>query len=270
MEIVGLLLALIVGLSLGLLGGGGSILTVPIFVYVLGYEPAQAIAASLPVIGATSLIGAIGHWRNGNVNGRAAVSFGAAAMAGAYLGAGLAVFLSGTVQLLLLAIVMLAAALSMLRQAPPVSTPVGEAALSPVITVAVGLGIGMLTGVVGIGGGFLIVPALVVFARLSMKHAIGTSLVVIALNSAAGAAGYLTRVSIPWTQTALFTLVAVAGALVGVRLVRFVSQAALRRAFAGLLFLIGTLMVIRNSVALSPRPASRRAADSVLPQPSHE
>lgn len=110
---LGFALGALIGLSLGLLGGGGSILTVPIFVYVLGFEPKEAIAMSLAVVGATSLSGSVGHWRAGHVNVRVALIFGTVAMVGTYLGARLAVFFSGPVQLALFAVVMLSAALFM-------------------------------------------------------------------------------------------------------------------------------------------------------------
>src|SRR2546430_3836728 len=114
---LGYALAALIGLSLGLMGGGGSILTVPIFVYGLGYDPKLAITMSLPVVGVTSLVGAVGHWKAGNVDLRTAALFGVVAMTGAYVGARLAVFLSGVLQLSLLAAVMLAAAISMFRSA---------------------------------------------------------------------------------------------------------------------------------------------------------
>ena len=114
MLILGYCLAGLIGLSLGLMGGGGSILTVPIFVYVLGFDPRLAIAMSLPVVGGTSLVGAMGHWRSGNVNLKTAALFGLIAMCGAYVGARLAVFLTGAMQLAILSVVMLAAAASML------------------------------------------------------------------------------------------------------------------------------------------------------------
>ena len=115
MLILGYALAALIGLSLGLMGGGGSILTVPIFVYVLAFDPKLAIAMSLPVVGVTSLVGAIGHWRAGNVNLKTAAIFGVVAMISAYVGARLAVFLTGALQLSLLAVIMLAAAISMFR-----------------------------------------------------------------------------------------------------------------------------------------------------------
>ncbi len=168
MIVLGYALAALVGLSLGLMGGGGSILTVPIFVYVLGFDPKLAIAMSLPVVGATSLVGAVNHWRNGNVNLKMAATFGLVAMGGAYLGARLAVFVSGAFQLILLAIVMLAAAISMFRSATRASRQKTAAVVDPGrgmplgLMVPVALCVGVLTGLVGIGGGFLVVPALVI------------------------------------------------------------------------------------------------------------
>lgn len=267
MQLLGLALAALIGLSLGLLGGGGSILTVPIFVYVLGFAAKPAIAMSLPVVGATSLVGALGHWRAGNVNLRVALIFGGVAMAGAYAGARLAVFVSGRVQLTLLAIVMLAAAASMFRSSRSREGGVdaraqgAEGGARPLgLVLAVGLGVGLLTGLVGIGGGFLVVPALVVLGKLPMKQAIGTSLVVIAMNSLSGFLGYLGQVTIPWSFIALFTAVAIAGILVGTYLVRFVSQAALKRAFAVFLVLMGGMMLYRNNVSAGSRRTDALAA----------
>ncbi|HJR67443.1 MAG TPA: sulfite exporter TauE/SafE family protein [Gemmatimonadaceae bacterium] len=255
MDAVGLLLASVMGLSLGLLGGGGSILTVPIFVYVLGYAAKPAIAMSLPVVGATSLVGAFGHWRAGNVNLRQAFSFGIVAMVGAYAGARLAVLVSGVVQLTLLAIVMLGAAMSMLRQTGARPTALGTVDAEPVsrwLVLVVGLAVGMLTGLVGIGGGFLLVPALVLLARLPMKQAVGTSLLVIAMNSASGFAGYVGQVDVPWRFMAMFTTVAIGGILAGTYLVRFVSQRALKRAFAVFLLVMSGVILYQNRGVFSP------------------
>ena len=238
------MLASVIGLSLGLLGGGGSILTVPVFVYVLGYAAKPAIAMSLPVVGATSLVGAIGHWRAGNVNLRQALTFGIVAMVGAFAGARLADLVSGVFQLTLLALVMLGAALSMLRR--PIAQPPGAEPVSRWVVLVVGLGVGLLTGLVGIGGGFLIVPALVVLARLPMKQAVGTSLLVIAMNSASGFLGYLGQVDVPWAFMAVFTAIAIGGILVGTYLVRFVSQQALKRSFAVFLLVMAGVILYQN------------------------
>lgn len=264
-------LAALIGLSLGLLGGGGSILTVPVLVYVQGFGAKTAIAMSLPVVGATSLIGALSHWRGGNTRFRAALFLGVTAMAGSYLGARLSVFLSGPAQLIMLAVVMLAAAASMLRSPAGRAFSKGEkgsegavAARTPVPKaklLAVGFGIGVLTGIVGTGGGFLIVPALVVLARVPVKQAVGTSLLVIAMNSASAFAGYAGTVDIPWKFVMVFTAVALAGILAGTHLLRFVSPGALKRGFAVFLLAIAGLLLYQNHQAvtglISHRPDSR-------------
>src|SRR5688572_22650780 len=173
MTALGLVLAALIGLSLGMLGGGGSTLTVPVFVYVLGFDPKSAIAMSLPVVGAASLVGAASHWRAGQVQVKTALLFGLVAMAGSFLSARLlAPRVSGGLQLALLAIVMLAAAVSMFRNAGGRRQAEGSSArpASPPILAAVALAVGTLTGLVGIGGGFLIVPALVLLARVPMKE----------------------------------------------------------------------------------------------------
>ena len=200
MTLLGLAFAGVIGLALGLLGGGGSILTVPVLVYVLGVAAKPAIAMSLPVVGLTSLVGAAAHWRLGNVRLATAALFGVLAMGGAFAGAKLSVFLSGAAQLVLLAVVMLAAAVAMLRtrrgdgrERSKETSPAQWSLLAPVA-----VAVGVLTGLVGVGGGFLIVPALVLLARVPMRQAVGTSLLVIALNSAAGFGGYIGTIDIDW------------------------------------------------------------------------
>jgi hypothetical protein len=159
---------------------------------------------------------------------------------------------SGVVQLTLLAIVMLGAAMSMLRPTAARAATVDAEPVSRWLVLIVGLGVGMLTGLVGIGGGFLIVPALVILARLPMKQAVGTSLVVIAMNSASGFAGYLGQVEVPWGFMAAFTAVAIGGILAGTYLVRFVSQQALKRAFAIFLLLMSGVILYQNRGVFSP------------------
>ena len=268
MLLLGYALAALIGLSLGIMGGGGSILTVPIFVYVLGFDPKLAIAMSLPVVGGTSLIGAIGHWKSGNVNLKTAALFGAIAMVGAYTGARLAIFLSGAFQLVLLAIVMLAAAVSMYRSAKRdarTAAPPAERSMAIGLLVPVALAVGLLTGIVGIGGGYLVVPALVVLARVPMKQAVGTSLLVIAMNSASGFAGYLGQVTLPWGFMAGFTAVAVAGIIAGTYLVRFVSQGVLKQAFAAFLVVMGAFILYKNRASLRPAPAVASGAAVAAP-----
>ena len=244
MLVIGLALAALIGLSLGLLGGGGSILTVPVLVYLLGFEPKTAIAVTLPMVGITSLVGVFGHWRAGNVHLRMALVFGLVAMLGAFTGARLSQYLTGAVQLTVLGVAMLAASLSMLRGRPE-ADPDAERRPIAVIMLA-GFCVGILTGVAGVGGGFMAVPALVLLARTPMKQAVGTSLLVIAMNSAAGFAGYLGQVEIPWGFLAAFTAVAVVGIVVGTRLVNHVSQSQLRRAFAVFLLAMAAIVLYQN------------------------
>lgn len=249
MLLIGLLLALLVGLSLGILGGGGSILTVPIFVYVLGIEPKAAIAMSLGVVGVVSLVGAWSHAREGNIDGKIALLFGSVAMVGTYLGARLAAYVSGAFQLTLFAIVMLLAAIFMYRDPKSpggtVSAPEGLEDRWLLISLE-GVAVGVLTGLVGVGGGFLIVPALVLLAGVPMKVAVGTSLLIIFMKSVSGFYGYLDLVPIDWGFMAAFSASAVVGILVGSRIVRFIPQRALRKAFALFLVLMGVLILYRN------------------------
>jgi uncharacterized membrane protein YfcA len=200
-------------------------------------------------VGATSLFGAASHWRAGNVNLRVAILFGVIAMAGTYLGARLAVYFSGGAQLALFAVVMLTAAWFMFRPKRVDSNPADGPQSMPLgLIVVEGIAVGVLTGLVGVGGGFLIVPALVLLGKLPMKQAVGTSLLVIAMKSAAGFAGYLGQVEVEWGFMALFTAVAITGILLGTYLVRFVSQHALQRAFAVFLVLMGTFILYQNRI----------------------
>jgi uncharacterized membrane protein YfcA len=249
---LGLLLAGLMGISLGLLGGGGSILAVPILKYVVGFGAKEAIASSLAVVGLSSLFAAIGHWRAGNVNLRVALTFGTVAMAGTYLGARLAVFFSGAAQLALFGVVMIVAAYFMFRENGPnvaEDGPDGDFSgkgMSYGLIVVEGLAVGVLTGLVGVGGGFLIVPALVVLGNVPMKEAVGTSLLVIAMKSTSGFAGYLGQVEVRWGYLALFTAVAIAGSLGGTYLVRYVPQGALKKAFAVFLVVMGAFILYQN------------------------
>jgi uncharacterized membrane protein YfcA len=251
MALIGLLLAALVGLSLGLLGGGGSIVTVPIFVYVLGFDPKQAIGMSLAVVGVTSLVGAARHWRVGNLDLRVALLFGGVAMAGSLLGSRLAAFVSGATQLAFFAVVMLLAAIFMFRDRAPVAAvdrAGGRRQLA--LLAAAGLATGALTGLVGVGGGFLIVPALVLLAGVPMKRAVGTSLLVIAMNAGAGFVGYLGQVDMRWGAMAAFTAVAVVGILAGASLVRYVSPRLLKRSFAAFLVVMGLFILIQSRAVL--------------------
>lgn len=242
--------ALGIGLLLGLLGGGGSILLVPVFMHGLGMDAKLAVAVSLPVVAITSLGGAVIHWRAGHVDPRAALRVGLIAMAAAYAGGRAGVRLPSTVQVALLGIVMVVAALSMLR--PRDANPTGTAAAprrARALRVAVPLGIGLLTGVTGVGGGFLFVPALVVLERVPFATAVGTSLLVIAANAAAGLAGYVGHLALPWPFIVAFAATASIGAVGGAWLTSRVPSRRLRQAFGALLLVVAGAVLVRTLVS---------------------
>ena len=234
-------LAVGVGISLGLLGGGGSILTVPLLTYVAGLDAKHAIAMSLLVVGVTSSIGAIPHARAGRVRWPVAAVFGVAAMSGAYAGGRLARFIPGTVLLVAFAIVMIVAGVAMLRARK--DTGSADRPLPVLKILSLGAGVGVVSGLVGAGGGFLLVPALSLLAGLPMPTAVGTSLVVIAVQSYAGLAGHIATENIDWSLAAMVTAAAVAGALIGGRLIRWVDPSTLRQAFGWLVLLMASLVL---------------------------
>jgi len=241
------LLALPIGLSLGLLGGGGSILTVPLLVYVLGVEPKAAIATSLFVVGVTSLAALLPHARAGAVRWRTGLVFGGAGMVGAYLAGHLADAIPGRLLLILFAALMLATAVAMLwSRAAPERKGMPRAELAVRKAVLDGLVVGALTGLVGAGGGFLVVPALAMFGGLPMRAAAATSLVVIAMKSFAGFSGYLGHQSIDWGLALVVSGVAVAGSLVGARLAGRLAEESLRRGFGAFVLVVGVGMLGRE------------------------
>ncbi|NNF38341.1 MAG: sulfite exporter TauE/SafE family protein [Gemmatimonadetes bacterium] len=246
MTALGSLLGVLVGLSLGMLGGGGSVLTVPIFVYVLGFEAKVAIAGSLAVVGAVSLVGAGRHARAGNVEARTALVFAPLAMGGAFAGARTATLLADWIQLVLFATVMLAAAGLMLRPRGPSRLARERPPAAPWLVGMAAVGVGVLTGLVGVGGGFLIVPALVLLLQVPIKRAVGTSLLIIAFNAAAGFAGYLGQVTLPVPLLVGFGAAAVAGVLVGAQLAAHVPSRMLRRGFAVFLIVVAVWMLAQN------------------------
>lgn len=285
--IVGHILAIAIGISLGLIGGGGSILAVPILVYVMGVPPKSAIAMSLAIVGAVSLIGVIPHWKLGNVQLKTAGMFGLSTMLGAYAGARIATlpFITGTLQMLLFAAMMLLAAVFMIcKRGTSTVPPAADVDLTlypkPVCKycwlwlVTEGIGVGILTGLVGVGGGFAIVPALVLLANVPMKQAIGTSLVIITLNSAAGFLGYFGHVALNLHLIASFTLAASLGIVAGAYLVPFVQAKHLQTAFGYFLlatsaFILGqnqdvfySQQLPRRSLLAQVKPALSRSSDA--------
>jgi len=240
-------LSVLVGLSLGLLGGGGSILVVPLLTYLGGLEPREAIATSLFVVGATSLVGFIGHARRGNVRWRTGLLFGVAGMTGAFLGGLAGGRISETILMVAFAVMMIATAGAMVRGRRDQRDGEETGHRHPLWRILLdGLVVGAATGLVGAGGGFLVVPALTLLAGLPMSAAVGTSLLVMTMKSTAGLAGYMTSVSLDWPLVLAVTAAAVVGSLIGVRLTSLVPEAALRKGFGVFVLLMGFFVLARE------------------------
>lgn len=239
-------LAVFVGVALGLLGGGGSILTVPLLAYVAGMDAKQAIATSLLVVGVTSAVGAVSHARAGRVQWRTGLIFGAAGMAGAYAGGVLAQFIPGTVLLIGFALMMTATAIAMLRGRKDVGVAEGGDSMPVGKILAEGVVVGLVTGLVGAGGGFLVVPALALLGGLPMPVAVGTSLVVIAMKSFAGLAGYLSSVAIDWRLAGAVTAAALVGGLIGARSTAKVDPDVLRKGFGWFVLAMSSVILAQE------------------------
>jgi Predicted permeases len=242
--------ALLIGVSLGLLGSGGSILTVPVLIYLVGQDPKVAIAGSLMIVGIISVFSALPYARQGLVKWRTVVVFGLPGMLGAYLGAYGAHYVSDAVQMLIFSVLLLTAAYLMFR---PVKLeeegPTQERALYKIAID--GLLVGGVTGLVGVGGGFLIIPALVLLGGLSMRLAVGTSLVIIAAKSFVGFYEYLNvlsalQLSIDWHIIGLFSLIGIVGGWLGHKVSSRVDQALLKKIFSVFLVLIGVFILYKN------------------------
>ncbi len=244
--VVTVALATVIGVSLGLLGGGGSILAVPLLIYVAGLPAKEAIATSLLVVGATSTIAVIPHLRAGRVRWRTGLIFGAAGMTGAYTGGRLAAHIPAGLLLTAFAVMMLATAAAMIRgRRSTEGRPVPHEL--PVLRVVIdGVAVGLITGLVGAGGGFLVVPALALLGGLPMPVAVGTSLVVIAMKSFAGFAGYLHAITINWALAAVVTLAAVAGSLIGARLAGRIPADTLRKSFGWFVVVMGIFVLAQQ------------------------
>jgi uncharacterized protein len=253
-DLASVLLSGVIGLSLGAFGGGGSILAVPVLVLVTHLAPAEAVGTSLAMVGTTSLIASYAQGRQGLVKPKVAVLFGLSGVVTAFAGAKLTRLVPGTVILHAFAALMLAVGIGMLfgkrrSAAAPAKVPHGGPSLAA--SVLAGAGVGLITGFLGVGGGFLVVPALIAFAGLQLREAVGTSLLVIAINSAAGFVGHLGSGELDTGLIALLTAPTVAGALVGERIARHVSTTKLRRGFGLIVVVVGVTVSLAGS---APRP----------------
>jgi uncharacterized membrane protein YfcA len=244
---------LAIGVSLGLVGGGGSILAVPVLVYVLGEPVKEATTASLAIVGTTALIGAADHIRGGGVRVRLALAFGAAGALGALAGTALNRVASGSSILIAFAVVMLAAAYALIRGRGEGSGDEAEARGRTLAlrVIPAGVGIGVLTGFFGVGGGFVIVPALVLLLGLPMTVAIGTTLLVIALTSASALVAHLATGRVDWAVVASFTAAAIAGEIAGSRVGNRLSSARLTQVLAVLIVGVALFLIAKNVAAFA-------------------
>ncbi|MFG2309355.1 sulfite exporter TauE/SafE family protein [Streptomyces sp. NPDC048566] len=239
--ILALVAGAVVGLALGGLGGGGSVLAVPALIYLLGFTPAEATTASLVIVTLTSVTALAGHARDGNVAWRTGLLFAAAGIVPAMIAGALAGHLPQTLLTLAFAVLAALAALRMLR--PARGGPTG--AVRPGKAAAAGGGLGAVTGFLGVGGGFLAVPALVSVLSLPMRRAVGTSLLVITINSlAALGARAGTGTHLDWAVVAPFTAAAILGAWDGKRLAKKLDVQSLQRLFAYVLLAVAAFMVV--------------------------
>ena len=253
-RIIGHILAVAIGLSLGLIGGGGSILAVPILIYVMGINSKVAIAMSLFIVGTVSIIGAIPHTQQGNINWKTAFVFIPTAMLGAYLGTQITrlPLVTDTIQLICFGLIMVIASIFMIRKSNLPKTdslPTNMTKNNPNqkwLIPLQGLGVGVVTGFVGVGGGFLIIPALVLLGGIPMKKAIGTSLVIIAANSVTGFIGYLNQVAIDWYTTISFTIAASIGIMIGSYLTRYIEASKLQKGFGYFVLGVAVFVLIKR------------------------
>lgn len=259
MEIIAYIASVLIGLSLGLIGGGGSILTVPVLVYLFSITPLLATSYSLFIVGSTSLVGAYQQWKKGLVNGKAVLFFGLSSILTVFIVrkyllplvpshlfsiGGFSVTTS-LVTMLLFAILMVAAAMSMISEHNGQSDPSATSGRT-VKLLLYGVGIGLATALLGAGGGFLLIPVLVMLLGLSMKEAVGTSLMIIALNSLIGFAGDLGHHQIDWFFLLKITAIAISGLFIGLYLSRNIDGGKLKKAFGWFVLLMGIFIIIKE------------------------
>lgn len=260
METAGYIASLFIGVSLGLIGGGGSILTVPVLVYLFNISPALSISYSLFVVGFTSLIGAFNNYRKSLINFKIALIFGAASITTVFITRKFIIphvpnniFKIGTFQvtysllvMVLFAVLMLAASISMMRSKKITVDKNSTQKKQPLLILLYGILIGLITGFLGAGGGFLLIPALVILMKLPIKEAIGTSLLIIALNSLIGFVGDIGRYPIDWNFLSTITAIAIAGVFVGGFFNDKVNAEKLKKGFGWFVLVMGIYILVKE------------------------
>lgn len=264
LHILGYASSFLIGLSLGLIGGGGSILTVPVLVYLFDVEPVMATAYSLFIVGLSSLVGAFPKYREGMVELRTALVFGIPSITAVFVTRKFIVpaipkvvmrlgdvdVTRGMLMMVIFAVLMIAASLSMIRNGSAIARngKSGERVFNHPLILLEGLVVGLLTGLVGAGGGFLIIPALVLLTGLPMKQAVGTSLLIIAAKSLFGFLGDVTEYDMDWRLLAVVATIAMSGILAGNALSRRVDGDRLKKAFGWFVLLMGVYILIREGL----------------------
>lgn len=263
MEIIGYIASIAIGISLGLIGGGGSILTVPVLVYLFGLDAVMATGYSLFIVGLTSAVGSVDYYRKGLINVKTAIIFGIPSIAAVYatrafivpaipdevFAIGGFVVSKALLLMLLFAVLMIAASYSMIRKdKKKAEDNAGEQKFNYPLILAEGGIVGVLTGLVGAGGGFLIIPALVVLSKLPMKMAVGTSLAIIAAKSLIGFSGELGSASIDWTFLLTISAFAIVGIFVGTALSKKIDGAKLKPAFGWFVLVMGIYIILKETL----------------------
>lgn len=253
LEILGYAAASLIGISLGLIGGGGSILTVPVLVYLIGLDAVSSTAYSLFIVGLSSLIGSFNYMKKQLVSFKTAVIFGIPSLTAVFLTrkylvpalpeefftVGDFVFTKSIAIMVLFAILMIAASVSMIRGRKEQGDVPEEQTFNYPLILVEGAVVGLLTGLVGAGGGFLIIPALVVLSKLPMKMAVGTSLLIIAVKSLVGFTGDVSNMEVDWVFLSIFSAISVVGIFIGGYLSNFITGAKLKPAFGWFVLVMG-------------------------------
>lgn len=262
MEILGYFAAILIGVSLGMVGSGGSILTVPVLVYLMGINPLLATTSSLFIVGVTSLVGGLRAYAKRLVDFKAVSEFGIPSIFSIFITRhyllpaipspifyiGHEAVSKGMFLMIVFAVLMLGASISMIRSIPESTNKTTEAAEAhkALPVVLIGLAIGVITGLLGAGGGFLIIPTLVLFLRIPMKTAVGTSLLVIAINSLFGFLFSLKQFEYDWALIGSFTVLAISGIFIGSKLAERVSPASLKKGFGWFVMCMGVYIIARE------------------------
>lgn len=263
MEFIGYIASVFIGVSLGLIGGGGSILTVPVLVYLFFVDAVSATAYSLFIVGLTSAVGSVDYFKNGLVNLRTVVIFGIPSIISVFLtrayivpaipkelfSIGNFAVTKNILILVIFALLMIAASYSMIKKGNGTGNESGDVRrFNFPLIVLEGLIVGALTGLVGAGGGFLIIPALVVLSKLPMKEAVGTSLVIIALKSLIGFMGESSETVMNWQLLLSVSAFAIAGLYIGVKLSKKIDGAKLKPAFGWFILIMGIYIIIKETI----------------------